>query len=379
MDIVVQSFRRFKSTQMANAAARHNALSRYVLADDAPNYRGPNAVFDSYPSVKFLHDGVDRIVPFSDLGQWTVTDMFDRFVSHSNPPCDLLIGYSGSCLRSIAAANEANATTVVFRGAPHGQFFQDYLNEVLRDDGFRGGTQCTPRMTEREDREYAAADIVWTTSEFIADTLVRYGVPKSKLRILPWGVEVDMFSPDEPAEKDGTTEDFSVLYVGDVSPEKGVHYLLDAFDRATLPNATLRLVGRLDDRLTQRVEAVDDVDYVGWIKRTRLTKYYRNASVFVCPSLADGYASVVLEAMASGCPVVVTENVGSKDVVLENDAGRVVPPADVDAIVRVLEGAHRNAQAWRTMGANARVAMEEGFSVEDKEREFVDFFEELAA
>jgi glycosyltransferase involved in cell wall biosynthesis len=375
MDTIVQSFRRFKSAQMANAALHIDGLSRYILADTAPNYKGPDQLRDSYPSVKYIFEVSNRLTPRSGLGGWAIKNLFDRFAKRSNPECDLFVGYSGFCLHSLEHANANGSTTVVFRGAPHGEFGQDYLNDQLIRDGFESGTQTTTRMTNRENQEYAEADVVWVPSEFTAKSLRKYGVESSKIEVRPWGIELDSFHPRN--RQTNCSDSFKLLYVGSVTPEKGVHHLIDAVAEVNVSDVSLKLVGRLDDRLASRIEAADAVDHEGWVDRSRLTKFYQDASLFVCPSLADGYPSVVLEALASGCPTVVTENVGSKELVVDHDAGWVVPPADVNALVEVIETASNEPQKLERMGNMGRLAVENGFSIREKEKEFASFFQSI--
>jgi glycosyltransferase involved in cell wall biosynthesis len=85
-----------------------------------------------------------------------------------------------------------------------------------------------------------------------------------------------------------------------------------------------------------------------------LSRYYSNSSVFVLPSLADSFALVVLEAMACGVPVIVTENTGSKEVFRDGVDGFVVPIRDVEAIKEKILFLYENRDVCQAMGEAAR-------------------------
>jgi glycosyltransferase involved in cell wall biosynthesis len=122
-----------------------------------------------------------------------------------------------------------------------------------------------------------------------------------------------------------------VLFVGRLTRLKGVPYLIDAFSKAKLPNAELLLLGD-----TAFVDpswlAAPGIRHQPPIPRYLLPSVFRSADVFVMPSLAESYGLVLLEAMASGIPVVASANSIGPDVVDDGVNGYVVPARDSDAL-----------------------------------------------
>lgn len=362
MQVVVQSFGEFKSSQMANAAHRYHTLRQYVTAEPPATYDGPADRRRTYRSLHYLQAAGRRVNPESDLWSYWTNRTFDGLVARSNPQCDLFIGYSGSCLQALRRASPTGCRAVVYRGAPHGEFFANEVDELLRRTGFDGRRRTTGRMTPREHEEFEVADLVWVPSAFTAESLTSYGVDREKIEIFPYGVDLDVFEPNA----DRSVQPFEVLYVGAVTPEKGVHVLLDALDELDGEDVTATIVGKVDERLKPRINALPNVNAVGWVGRAALANYYQRASLLVAPSFADGFPSVVLEALACGCPVLVTTNVGTRELIEEYDAGSVVEPGSSHALLGSIHAAN-DARRLREMSANAIEAIRENeFDVESR-------------
>ncbi|MGC8564791.1 MAG: glycosyltransferase family 4 protein, partial [Fervidicoccaceae archaeon] len=150
-------------------------------------------------------------------------------------------------------------------------------------------------------------------------------VPRSKVYEIPNGVDTDFFKPGLPGgkvlEKLGLTEKEYVLFVGRVTPIKGVHILLKAFEAiiSENPHSSIKLViaGPLTDRFNpskvsdyaktlieySRRKLGDNVLFTGSVDKETLRVLYSNACCLVLPSLAEAFGLVLLEAMASGIPV----------------------------------------------------------------------------
>jgi glycosyltransferase involved in cell wall biosynthesis len=210
------------------------------------------------------------------------------------------------------------------------------------------------RLVERSVAEYDAADYVRIPSEFVRRSFIAEGVLEGKLVQGPFGVDLERFAPSPEPER------FTALFVGRVDLRKGALDLLEAWRRfagagraADAPR--LILYGGLDRALRSRVEAYRRqcaFQTPGFTRHVR--RAYADASVLVLPAIEDGFPLVVLEAMASGRPVIVSENTGSKDAVREGVDGFVVPIRSPDAIAEKLQRLAEHPQERRDMGRAAR-------------------------
>lgn len=353
MEVIVQSFGEFKSSQMATAAHRGHTLRRYITAKPPSAYDGPSSKLWTVRSLYLLQGVGNRIIKRSDLSGYYTNKAFDAVAATGNLQCNLFVGYSGSCLSALRKADKTGAETVVYRGAPHGSFFQTEVDRLLKETGFEGIQRKTHRLTTREHREFEIANTVWVPSMFTAETLTARGISNEKIEVFPYGVDLSMFEPSEGR----SANPLDILYVGGVTPEKGVHILLKALEEIGVEvNATL--VGKESRRLSDMIDESPRADAIGWVDRAELAKFYRNASVVVFPSFADGYPSAVLEALACGCPVIVTQNVGTHELIEEYDAGRVIEPGSYSALVRAIESIRDDTRLDR-MSANAVRAIQE--------------------
>lgn len=199
------------------------------------------------------------------------------------------------------------------------------------------------------------ADVVVTDSLFNAEHLIAdHGCARDRIRVLPLGVPVDQFKPGSRdstlVEQYGLQDRRVMLFVGRMAGNKRIDLLVEAlpFVRHHVPSATLMLVG--DDRShssfvgnVARVRAraaelglADDVIVTGKVEN--LADHYRLADVYATASLHEGFGVPLIEAMASGVPIVASRATAHPWVV--QDAGLLAEPADpVDLarqIVRVL-------------------------------------------
>lgn len=139
-----------------------------------------------------------------------------------------------------------------------------------------------------------------------------------------------------------------ILYVGTIEPRKGVDRLLNAFEivHKEIPDAELIICGKvgwkvkeLIERLNKLVAENKNIKYLGYVSDVELVNLFREVDVCVYPSIYEGFGLPPLEAMAAGCPVIVSNNSSLPEVV--GDAGLTVNPYDIkeiaNAIVRVLK------------------------------------------
>ncbi len=162
-----------------------------------------------------------------------------------------------------------------------------------------------------------AADAVVAVSEFTRDEVVAAGVPAERIRVVPNGVD-EIFTPVGP-RADG---DY-VLAVATLEPRKNLGRVVEAARRA---GAELRVVG------ARGWGGVDVSGWVGELPDTELAAAYRGARVVLYPSLYEGFGLPVLEAMASGTPVVTSSGTAMEEVA--GSAAVLVDPLDVDAIAQ---------------------------------------------
>ena len=282
---------------------------------------------------------------------------FDRYVAARLEPVPLFHGAGGQCLRSLAVARSLGSRTVLDVGTLH----VDAFAEAGRRECARFGARFPlhPRLVARMHREYERADLIRVASERARATFLGAGVPSD--RVVAINPPLDLV---EFPEARFTHEGFRVSFVGALEPWKGFHYLLEAFRGLARKDAELVLWGGPTSRPVSRYLAgrlaldprvsVRPVD----VRKYGYGEVYGKSDVLVHPSLADGYALVVAEAMACGIPVIVTDRTGAADLVRDGENGYVVAAGDPVAIRERLDHLARHPELVKQMGAAARESMQ---------------------
>lgn len=208
------------------------------------------------------------------------------------------------------------------------------------------------RRSETAERrtveEALAADYIMAPSEYVKQTLLDIGCAAERITVLPYGVDVDRFTPGPPHRQ----KPFQILFAGLISQRKGIKYLLEAFKHLRLPNAELVLLGSIagSGRGLRPYEGL--FKHLPSVPYAQLHTYYQQADLLVLPSLHEGSALVIYEALAAGLPVITTPNAGS--VVRDGEEGYIVPIRDVALLEDRILRLYRDPELRASMAHKAR-------------------------
>jgi len=148
---------------------------------------------------------------------------------------------------------------------------------------------------------------------------------------------------------------FDILYVGSLSLRKGLPYLLDAYNDFKHPNKRLHLIGTKseDFDLFKKKINFENTKIYGHVPHNKLVEKYNMADVFILPSIEEGYALVITQALACGTPVISSTNTGSSQLVTDYQCGYVVPPMDSSSILEKLYELNDNKYLLEKFSQNA--------------------------
>jgi glycosyltransferase involved in cell wall biosynthesis len=280
---------------------------------------------------------------------------------------DIFVGWSGMSLESIRAAKARGAIAIVERGSTHTTYRQRILEEELNRQSLSsnprtrgaGEMTCTP-MAVRELEEYELADFISVPSGFARDSFVSAGVPAEKLLTIAYGVSLDRFTARPKRDKI-----FRVLFCGAVSLRKGIQYLISAFQDLRLPNAELVILGPIAHEAVPVLAKItwDRIRVLGAVREDAVREIYSDSSVLCLPSLEEGMARVVLQAMACGLPVICTRSTGCGEAVRDGIDGIIVPERDTDRLGGAISALYHDPALRSRMGSSARERASESFSV----------------
>jgi hypothetical protein len=293
-----------------------------------------------------------------------VAQRHDRIVaSRLRPGADFFIGWAGQCRQSLEVAHGLGMTTIVERGSSHIEWQSRVLTEEARITGLPVEAPH-PRTIEQELAEYEQADFIAVPSAFAMKTFVDHGVPRAKLLVNPYGVDLNLFggSSERDEDRPDASGGLRVLHVGRVSARKGVHYLVEATRSA---GASLTLVGAVDAGMSSIVSEQPGITVAGAVPGGDLPGYYRSADVFCLLSVEEGLALVIAQAMAMGLPVIATPNTGAEELIQDGVTGFIVPARDPGAAADRLRQLAADRELRHEMGRRARARVANGFSWTD--------------
>jgi glycosyltransferase involved in cell wall biosynthesis len=356
-----------------------------LLGDNANAAPGPLAAQPPAP-IRFyaMFRPVGRFVPraLSTLGLGRVTRMTARLLAERGVPMPL-----GQRMRYVDRA--ANYDLFLRQSQPellhvaHAEFRQ-YLSQRVagaKVPVVASVLSATVLLRSTPDwlvkmaiQNYNLATRLIACSSFVRDMIVPHMTDPNSVVMIPNGVDTERFQPGSKSEARTalglSAREFVVLYTGGLVMHKGVDTLLKAFARdiGELGNARLVYVGAGPE--AQSLETMAgalgvrrQVTLAGYRPVQELPDWYQACDVFVLPSQSEGLSISLLEAMASGRPVITTPpDFGDHDAVEHGVNGFLCPFGSVDALAAALSVLSRSPQAGREAGIAARSKAERHFA-----------------
>jgi alpha-maltose-1-phosphate synthase len=302
--------------------------------------RLPDASIHTFPWVMgpYMANPIKSRMPRSWIREWEnlAATSFAHWTAHALPECDVFVGLSGSALKAGQVQQARGGRYVCDRGSSHIREQDALLREEHKTWGmpFDGIDQ---RAIEREEAEYRQADCITVPSTFALRSFVDQGVAPDKMRLLPYGVNLSRFAPSDAPDP----ARFDVLFVGAMTLQKGVPYLLQAFKAVSHPGKSLTFAGAASPQVIERMKVQglwsDSIQVLGHVPQTELKRWMSKSHVLVLPSVQEGLAMVMAQAMACGCPVIASEHTGARDLFDDEQEGFIVPIRDSQALAERLQ------------------------------------------
>jgi glycosyltransferase involved in cell wall biosynthesis len=212
---------------------------------------------------------------------------------------------------------------------------------------------------------YSQMDLIYVNSEHYRRCWIDRGIPAEKIKILPRGLDTSLFHPARRTgdfrERFGARNGEPVLlYVGRISKEKDLDVIAAAYRkvRKRHPSTRLAFVGD-GPYLRELRDSLPEAVFTGYLSGGDLAKAFASADIFVFPSTTDTFGNVVLEAMASGLPAIVSDTGGPRELVKNGVTGYVTRSLDVEDFSIATERLVADPALREIMRKNARAAVQD--------------------
>lgn len=211
---------------------------------------------------------------------------------------------------------------------------------------------------------YSQLDVVWVNSEDYRKSWISRGIPAERLKILPRGLDIDLFVPSRRDEafwkarglRDG---ELAMLFVGRISKEKNLDIIVAATKRLAEWKLPVRPIFVGDGPyLGEMKQLLPDAIFTGYLRGEELAIAYASSDFFVFPSTTDTFGNVVLEAHASGLPVIVSDVGGPRDLIDDGVDGYITRALDVEQVADRIRRLSEDPALRQRMSVAARKKVE---------------------
>jgi len=190
------------------------------------------------------------------------------------------------------------------------------------------GLADSPAKLERKDQELQLADLVVVPSAFVRTTLLAHSATSGPIAVLPFGSPQALAFPSRTC----STGTLRLLFVGSLGQRKGLSYALDAV-AALGSQVSLTLIGRITaPNCRPLISALEHHHWIETLAHDQILEQMRHHDVLLLPSLFEGYALVISEALSQGLPIITTANSGADPIIRDGIEGFIVPIRDSQAI-----------------------------------------------
>ena len=301
-------------------------------------------------------------IPLRLLGWNGTMQLHDRIVSNAlrrickKSHIDIVHCWPSGSLETLKTARELGIKTVLERPCAHTRFVYEITTRECNRLGLKLGAHYSrfdDRRLSREEEEYSIADKLLCPSRHVMSTFLERGFEKEQLLREQYGYDPEVFTQGEQGGKKGVPHLFTIAYVGECHPLKGLHFALKAWAASEASKiGRFYICGRFLPEYREYLKpllANPTVEYLGF--RQNVADIMRQCDALVLPSLSEGYALVTCEARACGCVLLVSDAASEACEHMKN--GLVHKAGDIDTLRQHIDLLASNKELLERLRANS--------------------------
>lgn len=326
----------------------------YITADTIGTKSGGGRVtFEEYSSLSHLVNGLIDPIDRLRFGQLSGDpfEMDDKTSQLLQPflamnKVDIAHFYAGTFTKTIELLKR-HGVKISYTCAAHDRKISSAEFELMEKKPSNLEHLKDGPLWDRYLSGYKQADLLIVPSEHSKNVMIMEGCDKHKITVIPHGTDVVEKIPSFPKQ-------FTVGYLGSAGYDKGLWRLFSAWKKAklNLPTDVLLLIGGPTNQIPMMMDYFryfggGNVRCIGFVPT--IDEFFERISVYVQPSVTEGFGIEILEAMAYGRPVIASEAAGAVDLVRRHECGAVVKP-EVENLQREIEWCYKNQQRIQEVG-----------------------------
>ena len=264
-----------------------------------------------------------------------------------NKNFDIFHFVSGLGLESITYAKSIGAKVICDQRGAH--FFHE-ISQIMNEFNSTGKYWLHPEsaFTDRLMSEYDQSDYIIVNSNYTKSSFINAGFNKNKIKVINLGVDNDLFSP----RLQKSTKIFKLIFIGSIYPAKGIEYLLRAWEKLSLPESELVIIGGEDKYFN--INKIKDVKLLPHLSHLEINRVLKESRIMVLPSIDESFGLVGLEGMSSGLPLITTNNCGVSEIIIDGYNGYTVPARNVEKLAAKIKLLYDDRKLLSEMSKNAR-------------------------
>lgn len=294
-----------------------------------------------------------------------LSDVFGEKVAKYavNNNAKAVIGYDTAATKcfELISKNDKSIIKILDMSSAAGSYIRNIIKQDIESGNpfFESYNQKLRQYSEKSckyfDKEILLSDYFLVPSNFSKNSLLSLGIKEKQIYMVPYGVDLKRFTIKYGYE---LKEKIRFLFVGRLEAAKGIYSLLQAFKQIGRDDVELVLVGSTCGTEHLLEPYKNYYTYLGTKLSSEMPEVFKSADVYIMPSMWEGFSLTLLEAMASGVPVIASNNSGAEGVITDGEEGFVFNAGDIEQLKNRIIWFADNREQIKKMGQNARKTAE---------------------